>query len=145
MNDVRGNLDGDTNSLTQAYDAFLDDTELENATDLFVMVGPKIVFSQIGNAGVVSEIYSMIQDRNGFTGVTTAGLASTLNVNNVGFEYSATGLDPWTAIDVAAPVAGTNDVSVNFTMPALRAPILYLKATAFDAAGRVMSSGMVQL
>ncbi|HPI25099.1 MAG TPA: Ig-like domain repeat protein [Candidatus Cloacimonadota bacterium] len=145
MNDVRGNLEGDTNSLTQAYDAFLDDTELENATDLFVMVGPKIVFSQIGNAGVVSEIYSMIQDRNGFTGVTTAGLASTLNVNNVGFEYSATGLDPWTAIDVAAPVAGTNDVSVNFTMPALRAPILYLKATAFDAAGRVMSSGMVQL
>ena len=145
MNDVRGNLEGDTNSLTQAYDAFLDDTELENATDLFVMVGPKIVFSQIGNAGVVSEIYSMIQDRNDFTGVTTAGLASTLNVNNVGFEYSATGLDPWTAIDVATPVAGTNDVSVNFTMPALRAPILYLKATAFDADGRVMSSGMVQI
>ena len=145
MQDELGNLEGDTNSLTHAYDGALSDAELENATDLVVMVGPKIVFNQVGNAAVVSEIHSMAQDRDDFTGLARAGLASTLNVASVGFEYSETGVDPWTPIDVALPVIGSNNVSVAFTMPALRAPILYLRATAYDALDQVMSSGFVQL
>ncbi|MDY0150699.1 MAG: hypothetical protein RBS43_00325, partial [Candidatus Cloacimonas sp.] len=132
--------------MVTAYDA-LGNNKSNVTTVIFNDVtGPEITFTAVGTIPVISEKYAFAQVTNDFNGSLTAVLSDITGVSAVTFEYSNSGLDgTWVNITTTNNIPASGMVTVNWTYPPLRAPLLYLKAIAQDANANNMQTEIVKL
>ena len=132
--------------MVTAYDALGNNNSTVTNVIFNDVTGPEITFTTVGTIPVISEKYAFAQITNDFNGSLTAHLTDIAGVSAVTFEYSTSGLDgSWVNIATTNTIPAGGMVTVNWTYPPLRAPLLYLKAVAQDANANNMQSELVKI
>lgn len=125
----------------------------DNSTDNIITVifrdstGVNIVITKVGSQDVYSEEYVFANDDASFSGNITAkvDLNDIADISTVAFAYQNPGQSIWNNIAITSVIAPNGEVTVPWLYPNLRAPLLYLKATAQDINANIMDSKIVKL